>query len=163
MRPTVGQPAPDFSLADQHNKKHSLKKYRGKWVLLYFYPEDDTEGCIKEACAIRDVWSLFEGANTQVLGVSPDSVSSHTDFADKYTFQFPILSDEDKKVIHMYGAWGEKNLYGHKFIGLIRSSYLIDPTGIIAKVYPRVIPAKHAAQVLKDVAVFSLRPKEGEG
>lgn len=151
----AGSAAPDFSLPDQASTKRSLQDFRGKWVLLYFYPEDDTPGCTEEGCRLRDAWSLFEDAGAVVLGISPDDVASHAAFAKKYSFPFPILADPDKKVINAYGAWGKKNLYGHITIGLKRMSYLIDPQGKIAKVYPRAIPATHAAQVLKDLKKLS--------
>ncbi len=153
--------APDFALPDQNGQQRSLTDYRGKWLLLYFYPEDDTPGCTLEGCTIRDAWSLFEDVNAAVLGVSPDTVESHTAFAKKYQFPFPILADPAKKMITAYGAWGQKNTYGHITVGLKRMSYLIDPAGKIAKVYPRAIPATHAAQVLKDLSSLRRAKKRG--
>jgi peroxiredoxin Q/BCP len=147
----VGDKAPAFSAPDQAGKIHSLADYKGKWLLLYFYPKDMTDGCTREACKIRDAWSLFEGINMKVLGVSADSVDSHKEFAGEYKLPFPILADEDKKIIGLYGAWGEKSMYGHKYMGILRMSYIISPDGKIAKIYPKVQSAKHAAEVLKDM------------
>jgi peroxiredoxin Q/BCP len=150
----VGTQAPDFTLADQSGKQQSLSDYQGKWVLLYFYPEDDTPGCTEEACTLRDAWSLFADVNAVVLGVSPDTADSHRSFAAKFQLPFPILADPEKKMINRYGAWGKKNMYGKITEGIIRMSYLIDSEGKIAKVYKRAIPATHAARVLQDLAVM---------
>ena len=146
-----GMPAPDFTLADQTGKEHSLSGYRGQWVLVYFYPKDDTPGCTKEACAVRDVYTDLKKQAVQILGISRDSSSSHQKFADKYNLPFPILSDPDKGVLASYGAWGEKKFLGKTVIGTRRVSFLIDPSGLIAKVYKTVKPAEHAQQVLKDL------------
>lgn len=147
--------APDFNLSDQENKKHQLKDYRGKWLLLYFYPKDNTPGCTTEACTIRDSWSSFAQLNAVVLGVSADSVSSHEKFANKFTLPFPILADENKEVIKEYGVLVEKTMFGKKFMGIKRSSFLIDPNGKIAKIYKTVKPAEHAAKVLEDIKNLS--------
>lgn len=138
--------APDFTLADQLGEKHRLRDYQGQWVLLYFYPKDQTSGCTKEACNFRDNLPHFEKLNLQVLGISADSVESHAKFASKYTLNFLILSDESKKVIKQYGATTGP------FVK--RISYLIDPNGIIYKVYPKVDPEIHAVQVKKDMQVI---------
>jgi peroxiredoxin Q/BCP len=153
---TVGDKALGFSAPDQKGKVHSLADYKGKWLLLYFYPKDNTDGCTREACKIRDAWSLFEGINMSVLGVSADSVDSHKDFAEEYKLPFPILADEDKKIIGQYGAWGEKSMYGHKYMGILRMSYIISPDGKIAKIYPKVQSGKHAAEVLKDMKTLQV-------
>ncbi len=151
MALTVGLKAPDFSLPDQAGKEHTLADYAGKWVLLYFYPKDDTSGCTKEACTIRDNWSAFIKAGIVVLGVSADSAKSHDKFAAKYQLPFTLLADEDKKVITAYGVWQKKKLYGREYMGIVRWSFLIAPDGKIAKIYEGVKPAEHAAEVLADV------------
>jgi peroxiredoxin Q/BCP len=149
MNIDVGQQAPDFSLLDQDAKEHSLKKYQGKWVVLYFYPKDNTPGCTKQACDIRDDWQTFKDKGVVVLGVSPDSVESHARFAEKHKLPFTLLADPDKEVATLYGAWQEKNMYGVLRWGIQRSSVIINPDGIIAKVYKRVGAKQHAGQVLK--------------
>jgi peroxiredoxin Q/BCP len=143
--------APDFALPDQEGRGHSLSQYLGQWVLLYFYPKDDTPGCTKEACSIRDAFPKFQILNIKVLGVSVDSVESHKKFAEKYTLPFTLLSDEHKKVVTRYGVWGEKKFMGREHDGTIRSSFLIDPTGTIEKIYTDVKPEKHAEEVLRDL------------
>ncbi|MSR87672.1 MAG: thioredoxin-dependent thiol peroxidase [Candidatus Zambryskibacteria bacterium] len=147
----VGLKAPDFSLPDQNGKVHKLSTYKGKWVLLYFYPKDDTPGCTIEACTIRDQFQDFKKIKAVVLGVSKDSVESHKKFADTYKLPFTILSDEDKKIIKKYGVWGEKILYGKKYVGVNRTSFLIGPDGKVKKVYQNVKPPKHAEEVLRDI------------
>jgi len=134
--------APDFELLDQTGSKHKLSDYRGQWLLLYFYPKDDTPGCTAEACAIRDVWSDFKRAGIVVLGISHDSVESHAKFVDKYHLPFTVLSDPKKEVISAYQAKA----------GFLtrRISYLINPDGLIAKVYPKVSPKEHAGEILAD-------------
>jgi peroxiredoxin Q/BCP len=126
----------------------------GDWVLLYFYPKDDTSGCTKEACAIRDELPNFKKLKCKVLGVSTDSVESHKKFADKYGLPFTLLSDEDKKVVEKYGVWQEKSMYGRKYMGIARSSFMIDPKGRIAKIYQKVNPETHAEEVLQDLKDF---------
>lgn len=135
--------AKDFNLPDQNGKNISLSDYVGSWVVLYFYPKDDTPGCTKEACSFRDSISKFEKEKTVILGVSKDSVESHKKFTEKYHLNFPILSDTEKKVIKEYDAWGG--------IGTKRITYLINPQGEIQKVYSKVNPLIHADQVLKDI------------
>jgi peroxiredoxin Q/BCP len=143
--------AKDFSLPDQDNKTHSLKDYRGKWVVLYFYPEDDTPGCTKEACNFRDSFHELEKRNVVILGVSRDSVASHKKFARKYHLNFPLLSDEKKEVLQAYDAWSIKNIFGKKFEGTRRMTYLINPKGEIKKVYEKVNPLTHVSEILRDV------------
>lgn len=149
--PEVDSLAPDFVLPDQDGVEHSLSQYRGQWVLLYFYPKDDTAGCTKEACSIRDAFPKFQNLNIKVLGVSVDSVESHKKFALKHQLPFTLLSDVHKKVVHLYGVWGEKKFMGRDDEGTLRSSFLIDPTGTIEKIYTAVKPEKHAEEVLKDL------------
>lgn len=143
--------APDFSLADQDDRIHKLSDYRGKWVVLYFYPKDDTPGCTKEACNFRDFLDTFKEKGVAILGVSKDSVISHKKFAEKYHLNFPILSDESKEVIKAYKAWGKKKFLGREFEGTLRMTYLIDPKGEIGKVYKNVNPTIHASEILKDL------------
>ena len=145
--------APDFILPDQNGVEHSLSEYRGQWVLLYFYPKDDTLGCTKEACSIRDTFPKFESLNIEVLGVSVDSPESHKKFSEKYQLPFTLLSDEHKKVVTRYGVWAKRmfSFMGREHEGVVRSSFLIDPTGTIEKIYIDVKPEKHAEEVLKDL------------
>jgi len=147
----LGDKAPAFTLPDQKGKMHSLKDYKGKWVLIYFYPKDDTPGCTKEACAIRDNYPKFKKLKIQVFGVSADKVAKHEKFADKYDLPFTLLSDEEKTMIKDYGVWGKKKFMGREYMGINRMSFLIDDKGKIAKVYPKVKPADHAEEVLEDI------------
>lgn len=149
MQVSVGQQAPVFSLPDQDGKEHRLEDYKGKWVVLYFYPKDDTPGCTKQACDIRDDWQTFKDKGIVVLGVSPDSVESHARFAEKHKLPFTLLADPEKKVVKAYGVWREKVLFGKISLGIVRSSVIINPDGVVAKVYKRVQAKKHAEQVLK--------------
>jgi thioredoxin-dependent peroxiredoxin len=145
--------AQDFSLPDQNGKQHSLSGYRGKWVILYFYPKDDTTGCTKEACSFRDNLQTLASKNVVVLGVSADSAQSHQKFIEKYKLNFALLSDESKEVIKKYDAWGKKILYGKEYVGILRKTYLIDPNGEIAKVYEKVSTENnvHTNEILKDL------------
>src|SRR3989338_560828 len=147
----VGKIAPDFELLDQNGKLHKLSDYRGKTVLLYFYPKDDTPGCTKEACSIRDSQANFKNLTTVVLGVSVDSIKSHKKFAKKYKLPFTLLSDEKKAVVNLYGVWGKKKFMGREYMGTLRSSFLISPDGKIAKIYEKVKPEIHAEEVLEDI------------
>ena len=149
--PATASKAPDFTLLDQDGKEHQLSSYKGSWVLLYFYPKDDTPGCTKEACAIRDAFPQFDSQKAVVLGISPDSVKSHKRFAEKYKLPFTLLADEGHAVADTYGAWGAKKFMGRAYDGILRMSFLIDPKGNIAKVYEKVKPAEHAAEVLADL------------
>ena len=146
--------APDFSLPDQEGKTHSLSDYRGRFVLLYFYPKDMTPGCTKESCAIRDVFPKFRAVEAQIFGISADSVASHKKFAQFYTLPFPLLADTEKKVIEKYGVWGKKKLYGRTYMGIKRMSFLIDPEGRVRKIYEKVKPDIHAEEVLADLKTF---------
>jgi peroxiredoxin Q/BCP len=141
-----GQKAPDFVLPSSEGKDVSLSDLRGKPVVLYFYPKDDTPGCTKEACAFRDDYAQLK-KQAVLLGVSPDSVESHEKFRDKYKLPFPLLADPDKKVAKKYGAFGEKVLYGKKVVGMIRSTFIIDADGVVRKVFPKVRVDGHAQKV----------------
>lgn len=143
--------AKDFTLPDQSNTVHTLKQYKGKWIVLYFYPKDDTPGCTIEACKFRDSLAELQKLGVVILGVSKDSVASHKKFAEKYHLNFPILSDESKDVIKAYKAWGMKKFLGRSFEGTLRISYLIDPAGEIKKVYENVNPTIHAGEILRDI------------
>lgn len=150
----VGDRAPDFTLLDQNGLAHTLSAYRGRWVLVYFYPKDDTPGCTVEACTLEEQFPKFEKLKAQVFGISADPVASHKKFADKYHLTFPLLADVDKKAIEAYGVWQKKHMMGRAYMGIVRNSYLIDPTGIIKKVYEKVKPAEHAEEVLTDLTSF---------
>ncbi len=143
-----GQPAPSFSLKADDGSTIALKNLRGKPVVLYFYPKDDTPGCTKEACAFRDRKHEMEELGAIVLGVSPDDEASHTAFRDKYALNFRLLADRDHAVAEKYGAWREKNMYGKKSMGVQRSTFLIDREGTVAKVWKRVQVEGHDEQVL---------------
>lgn len=147
----VGKAAPAFTLEDQNGKTHSLKDYKGKKVLLYFYPKDDTPGCTTQACNFRDGYADFKKSGLVILGVSKDSVASHQKFANKYDLPFPLLADVDTKVAQAYGVWQQKKLYGREYMGMVRSSFLIDENGKIAKIYDKVKPAVHADEVASDL------------
>jgi peroxiredoxin Q/BCP len=145
-----GKMAPAFTLADAAGKRVSLADFKGKSVVLYFYPRDDTPGCTKEACGFRDLWDDIKKAGAVVLGVSPDNQTAHQRFAQKYSLPFTLLCDPDKKVMSTYGAWGEKMMYGKKTTGVIRSTVLIGPDGKVKKHWKRVAKAEaHPAQVLE--------------
>jgi thioredoxin-dependent peroxiredoxin len=146
-----GQKAPDFSLPSSEGGEISLKGLRGRTVVLYFYPKDDTPGCTREACAFRDGYAAFK-KKAVLLGVSPDTVESHGRFRDKYKLPFPLLADSDKAVAKKYGAFGEKVLYGKKVVGMIRSTFVIDGEGVVRKVFPRVRVDGHADKVLEAVS-----------
>ncbi|MEW6737510.1 MAG: thioredoxin-dependent thiol peroxidase [Acidobacteriota bacterium] len=144
----VGTEAPGFSSIDQNGNKVSLKDYRGKKVILYFYPKDNTPGCTKEACAFRDNYNELKKLNVEILGVSVDNEKSHKKFAEKYTLTFPLIVDETKQIVADYQVWGEKSLYGKKYMGTNRVTYLIDEKGYISAVFPKVKPEEHANEIL---------------
>ncbi len=148
------QTAPDFTLLDQYGDPHRLKDTRGGWVILYFYPKDDTPGCTKEACSFRDNFSLLKRAGVTVLGISVDPIKKHAKFVEKYNLPFTLLSDEEKKVVRLYKVWGKKKFMGREYMGTYRVSFLIDPDGKIVKIYDPVNPARHAEEVLADVKIL---------
>lgn len=143
--------APDFTLPDQDSVSHTLSAYQGSWVLIYFYPKDSTPGCTKQACGLRDAFPDFNKLNIKVFGISPDTVKSHKKFAEKYVLPFTLLADEEHAVALLYGVWGPKKFMGHTYDGVSRTSFLIHPSGKIAKVYENVKPEKHAADILSDL------------
>src|SRR5215475_396797 len=143
-----GKPAPDFSLASDAGEAVTLSSLRGRPVVLYFYPKDDTPGCTTQACGIRDVYPDFRDRGAVVLGVSPDDEASHVKFKEKYSLPFALLADPEHKVAEKYGVWKERNLYGKKSMGIERSTFVIDADGNVSKVMRRVKPDTHAADVL---------------
>ena len=147
----VGTMAPDFTLPDQDGKPVSLSDFKGQWVVLYFYPKDMTPGCTTEACNFQEALPDFQQTEAVVLGVSKDSVERHKKFAQKYHLQFPLLSDAQSNVCETYGVWGKKKLYGREYMGITRSTFIIDPEGKIVKVYPKVKVKTHHEEVLADL------------
>ena len=143
--------APDFTLFDENGTKHTLSEYRGKEVVLYFYPKDNTKGCTTEACSFRDDYSDYEKAGVVILGVSPDSVKSHSNFKEKYDLPFTLLADEGHKVCELYDVWGLKKFMGREYMGVFRTTYLIDKDGMVKKVYENVKPAEHSKEILADL------------
>jgi peroxiredoxin Q/BCP len=148
-----GIPAPDFELLDDTNTLRKLSEFRGKNVVLYFYPNDDTPGCTKEACNFRDDYSAYKEAGITILGVSANSVESHVKFKKKYALPFPLLVDEGHKVSDLYGVWGTKKFMGREYEGILRTTFLIDGNGDIIKVFEKVRPAEHSAEVLSAFGV----------
>ena len=147
-RPQVGEKAPNFQGLNQKGESISLQQYKGKKVALYFYPKDDTPGCTAEACNLRDNHSALQAAGYVVIGVSSDSVKSHDKFANKYSLPFDLLADEDKSTHQAYGTWVEKSMYGRKYMGTDRVTFIIDENGIIEKVIEKVNTKDHTAQIL---------------
>jgi thioredoxin-dependent peroxiredoxin len=143
-----GDVAPDFSAVTNGGGKASLSDFKGKNVILYFYPRDDTPGCTKEACGFRDEFSEFQKRGAVVLGVSTDSAKSHDKFVEKFKLPFPLLADEDKKIVNAYGVWGEKSFLGRIFNGTKRVTFLIGGDGRIRKIWPKVKPEEHAQEIL---------------
>ena len=144
----IGTKAPSFALPDQNGRVHTLEEYRGKKVVLYFYPKDNTPGCTKQACAFGELYPQFTEKGAVVLGVSKDSVASHKKFAEKYGLPFPLLSDEGLEAIRAYDVWQEKNMYGKKTMGVVRTTYLIDENGVIARAFSKVKAGENPRQML---------------
>ncbi len=145
--PEEGKKAPAFKLKDQNGKTISLSDFAGKNVVLYFYPKDNTSGCTAEACNFRDEFPSFKNIDAVILGVSPDSVESHKKFAEKYNLPFTLLSDENKEVLEKYGVWKEKSMYGRKYMGVERTTYVIDKSGKIKKIFSKVKVPDHNKEV----------------
>ena len=145
----IGAKAPSFTLPATGGQTISLSDFKGKPVILYFYPKDDTPGCTQESCDFRDNFSALDSQGIAVLGISKDSVAKHEKFKEKYQLNFPLLSDEDGATVQAYGAWVEKSMYGKKYMGIERMTYLIDGNGIIAQIWPKVKIAGHAEEVRK--------------
>jgi len=140
--------APDFNLEDENGVSRKLSDFLGKPVVLYFYPKDDTPGCTTEACEFRDDYSVYESAGVVILGISPDTSKSHQKFKKKYNLPFTILADVDHAVCELYGVWGEKNMYGKKYFGVFRTTFVIDQNGKIKEIFEKVTPKGHSTQVL---------------
>ena len=147
----AGKPAPDFTLTDQDGKKVTLSELKGSPMVLYFYPKDDTSGCTKEACAFRDSYAEYEKAGAKILGVSPDSAESHTKFIKKYELPFSLLADTERKACESFGVWTEKSMYGKKYMGVERTTFVIDAEGIVRQIFPKVKVDGHTEQVLEAV------------
>jgi len=147
-----GIPAPEFEMLDDTNTLRKLSDYRGRNVILYFYPKDDTPGCTKEACNFRDDYSAYEKAGVVILGVSPDDVKSHVKFKNKFQLPFPLLADEGHKVCDMYEVWGMKKFMGKEYEGVLRTTFLIDTEGNISQTFENVRTVNHSAEVLKIIA-----------
>lgn len=150
------QQAFEFNLPDKDGRFHRLSEYQGKWVILFFYPRDNTPTCTTEVCSFRDNYDAFTQHDVVLLGISGDSTESHQGFSNKHNLNFPILSDESKETINAYGAWGKKVVYGKEVIGILRKTFLINPEGNIVKVYEKVDPAddKHVQELLTDLQNF---------
>ncbi|MEW5829368.1 MAG: thioredoxin-dependent thiol peroxidase [Chloroflexota bacterium] len=144
----AGIPAPDFELPDEAGHSHRLSDYRGRTVVLYFYPKDDTTGCTTEACNFRDDYSAYQQAGVAILGVSPDSTKSHAKFKSKYDLPFPLLADVDHSVCEQYGVWGLKKFMGREYMGVMRTTFLISAEGNILEVFEKVKPAEHSSEIL---------------
>jgi peroxiredoxin Q/BCP len=147
----VGQKAPAFTLMNHAGQKVTLKDFAGKKLVIYFYPKDDTPGCTKESCDFRDQFEPVKKAGAVVIGVSKDSVASHLKFKTKYSLPFDLLSDEEGKMCEAYGVWKEKSMYGRKYMGIERTTFIVDESGKIAKIYPKVSVTGHVDEVLKDL------------
>jgi peroxiredoxin Q/BCP len=148
MSLTEGMPAPPFEGVDQNGNSIRLQDLRGRKVILYFYPKDDTPGCTKEACNLRDNYAALQEAGYTIIGVSADTIESHKKFAEKYNLPFSLLADPEKKIISAYQAWGKKKLYGKEYEGTLRITYIIDENGIISRIIQNVKPEQHASQIL---------------
>jgi peroxiredoxin Q/BCP len=144
----IGDKAPDFTSINEKGEQVSLKQYKGKKLVLYFYPKDNTPGCTAEACDLRDNYKMFQKQGYDILGVSPDSAKSHQKFIEKYDLPFSLLADEDHSVAEAYGAWGEKSMYGKKYMGILRSTFVIDEKGKIEKIIDKVDTKAHSKQLL---------------
>lgn len=153
MAISAGIPAPEFELLDDTGTPRKLSDYRGRKVVLYFYPKDDTPGCTKEACNFRDDYSAYEKAGVEILGISPDSVASHVKFKKKFQLQFPLLADDGHKVCDLYDVWGPKKFMGKSYEGVLRTTFLIDENGNIVRVFEGVRPAEHSAELLSALGV----------
>jgi peroxiredoxin Q/BCP len=143
-----GDRIPDFSLSDQDGKLRTPADFAGKPLVVYFYPKDDTPGCTKEACSFRDAYAELRAKGAAVVGISADGAASHLKFARKYELPFTLLADPEKTTIQAFGAWGEKSMYGKTYEGILRSTFVVGADGIVKKVFPKVSPAEHAAEVL---------------
>jgi thioredoxin-dependent peroxiredoxin len=151
----AGDKAPEFELMDDAGSVHKLSDYRGQAIVVYFYPEDDTPGCTKEACSFRDSYAEFRQAGVEIIGISPDSEKSHTDFIKKYKLPFVLLSDPDHKVCQAYGVWGLKQYMDREYEGVFRTTFIIGPDGIVKRVFENVEPADHSQEVLAEIRTIN--------
>ena len=149
---SAGNKAPEFELMDSEGHLHKLSDYRGETIVLYFYPRDNTPGCTAEACSFRDAYADFREAGVEVIGISPDSERSHSKFIEKFELPFTLLSDPEHKVCESYGAWGVKKMRGREYEGVYRTTFIIDPDGLIKQVFENVKPADHSQEVLAAVS-----------
>jgi len=156
MAISAGIQAPDFALPDEGNKIRHLSDFKGRAVVLYFYPKDDTPGCTTEACNFRDNYSAYVNADVVILGISPDTTESHGKFKEKFTLPFPLLADKEHKICQLYDVWGAKKFAGREFEGVLRTTFLIDGKGKIVKVFKNVKPSEHSAEVLAEIKSLSL-------
>ncbi len=154
MAPVVGQPAPDFTVLTDAGTELTLSSLKGQVVVLYFYPKDDTSGCTTQACGFRDLFPRFQADKAVILGVSPDGVKSHVKFKEKYALPFTLLADTEHAVAEAYGVWKEKSMYGRKYMGVERTTFLIDATGVLRQVFEKVKPAGHAEAVAEAIAAL---------
>lgn len=149
----VGDKAPDFEGINQDGEKVSLKDFAGKKLILYFYPKDNTPGCTAESCNLNDNYNDWIEKGFEVLGVSPDSVKSHQNFKNKYNLQFDLIADTEKEILQKYGAWGEKNMYGKKYMGVLRTTFIIDENGAIEEIFEKVKTKDHTNQIIKSLNI----------
>jgi peroxiredoxin Q/BCP len=155
--PTEGQKAPEFTALDDRDQEVSLADFKGRVVVLFFYPKDDTPGCTTEACSFRDALPRFEGLDAVVLGVSPDSTKSHRKFKDKFKLPYALIADTGHRIAEQYGVWGEKTMFGRKYLGVLRTTFVIDQDGRIAKVFEKVKPEEHAPAVAAAVGELAAK------
>ncbi len=149
----VGDKAPDFKGITQKGEEISLKDFSGKKLILYFYPKDNTPGCTAESCNLNDNYNYWLGKGFEVVGVSPDSVQSHEKFADKFGLKFNLVADTEKEILQAYGAWGEKNMYGKKYMGVLRTTFVIDENGVIVEIFKQVKTKEHTSQIEKALKI----------
>jgi peroxiredoxin Q/BCP len=149
----VGDKAPDFEGINQDGEKVSLKDFAGKKLILYFYPKDNTPGCTAESCNLNDNYNHWLDKGFEVLGVSPDSVKSHQNFKQKYNLKFDLIADTEKEILQKYGAWGEKNMYGKKYMGVLRTTYVIDENGVVEEIFEKVKTKDHTNQIIKSLNI----------
>ena len=147
----IGKSIPQFSLPDQDRKIHNIKDYKGKWVIIYFYPKDLTPGCTTEACNFQEALPDFNSIDAVIFGISKDSVKQHKKFANKYNLQFSLLSDENSDVCEQFGVWQKKSMYGKEYMGIARSTFIVNPDGKIVKFYPKVNAKEHHSEILNDL------------
>jgi thioredoxin-dependent peroxiredoxin len=153
MKLKIGDKAPDFKSKDQEGKEIKLSDYKGKKLLLYFYPKDNTPGCTAEACDLRDNFEEFTKQGIEIIGVSPDSEKSHQNFIQKHNLPFRLIADTDKKILEDYGVWAEKKMYGRTYMGVLRTSFLIDENGMIQEIFDKVKTKEHSSQIFKELEV----------